>query len=92
MGIGFLLGTPLMSHHTILDHTYHFPSLLPSVSLSLGILECIDARRGCPSFYGKKGPNAERDWCWVKDKSLIETFQMLRPGITQESSETHIFE
>lgn len=54
LGMGLLLGTPLMSHHTVPNHTYHFPSLFPSVSLSLGILGCIDPRRGCPSFYGKK--------------------------------------
>jgi hypothetical protein len=60
LGMGFLLETPLMSHHTILNHTYHFPSLFPSISLSLGILGCIDPRRGCPSFYGKKGLKAQR--------------------------------
>jgi hypothetical protein len=52
-------------------NTYHFPSLFPSISLSLGILGCIDPRRGCPSFYGKKGLKAQKGWCWVKDKSLI---------------------
>jgi hypothetical protein len=41
-----------------------------TLSLSLGILGCIDPRRGCPSFYGKKGLKAQRDCCWVKDKSL----------------------
>jgi hypothetical protein len=39
--------------------------------LSLGILGYIDPRRGCPSFYGKKGLKAQRGWCWVKDKILI---------------------
>jgi hypothetical protein len=70
LGMGLLLGTPLKSHRTILDHTYHFSSLKPPISLSLGILGCIDPRRGCPSFYGKKGLKVERDCCWVKDKSL----------------------
>jgi hypothetical protein len=68
--MGFLLGTPLKIHHIVHDHTYHFSSLKPSTSLSLGILGCIDPRRGCPSFYGKKGLKAQRDCCWVYDKSL----------------------
>jgi hypothetical protein len=68
--MGLLLGTPLKSHHTVPDHTYHFSSLKPPISLSLGILGCIDPRRGCPSFYGKKGLKAQRDCCWVKDKIL----------------------
>jgi hypothetical protein len=58
--MGFLLGNPLISYHTILDHTKHFPSLFPSISLSLGFLGYIDPRRGCPSFYGKKGLKAQR--------------------------------
>jgi hypothetical protein len=61
LGMGLLLGTPLKSHRTIPNHTYHFPSLFPSISLSLGILGCIDPRRGCPSFYGKKGMKVQRD-------------------------------
>jgi hypothetical protein len=60
LGMGFLLGTPLKSHHTVPGHTYHFPSLFPSISLSLGILGCNDPRRGCLSFYGKKGLKALR--------------------------------
>jgi hypothetical protein len=60
LGMGFLLRTPLMNHCTIPDHTYHFPSLFPFISLSLGILGCINPRRGCPSFYGKKGLKAQR--------------------------------
>jgi hypothetical protein len=68
--MGLLLGTPLKSHRTVLDHTYHFPSLFPSISLSLGILGCIDPRKGCPSYYGKKGLKAQRYCCWVKDESL----------------------
>jgi hypothetical protein len=68
--MGLLLGNPLKSHSTIPDNTYHFSSFKPSISLSLGILGCIDPRRGSPSFYGKKGMKAKRDCCWVKDKSL----------------------
>jgi hypothetical protein len=68
--MGLLLGTPLKSHHTITNHTYHFSSLRPPISLSLGILGGIDPRRGCPSFYWKKGMKAQRDFCWVKDKIL----------------------
>jgi hypothetical protein len=60
IGMGLLLGTPLKSRHIVLDHTYHFPSLLPSISLSLGILGCVDPSGGCPSFYGKKGLKAQR--------------------------------
>ena len=60
LGMGLLLGTPLMSHRTVPDHTYQFPSLFPSISLSIGILVCVDPRRGCPSFYGKKGLKAQR--------------------------------
>ena len=60
LGMGLLLRNPLMRHRTIPNHTYHFPSLFPSISLSLGILGCIEPRRGCPSFYGKKGLNAKR--------------------------------
>ena len=71
LGMSLLLGTPLKSHRIIPDHTYHFPSLFPSISLSLGIIGYIDPRRGCPSFYGKKGLKAQRAWCWVKDKNLI---------------------
>jgi hypothetical protein len=70
MGMGLLLGTPLKSHRIVLDHTYHFPSLFLSIPLSLGILVCIDPRRGCPSFDGKKGLKAQRDCCGVKDKIL----------------------
>jgi hypothetical protein len=55
LGMGLLLENPIMSHRTFLEHTYHFPSLFPFDSLSLGILGCIDPRRGCPSFYGNKG-------------------------------------
>jgi hypothetical protein len=68
--MGLLLGVPLKSHHTVLDPTYHFSSLKPPISLSLGILGCIDPRRGYPSFYGKKGMKAQMDCCWVIDKSL----------------------
>jgi hypothetical protein len=39
--------------------------------LSFGNLGCIDPRRGCPSFYGKKGIKAQRGSCWVKYKSLV---------------------
>jgi hypothetical protein len=68
--VGLLLGTPLKSHCIVHDHTYHFSSLKPPIYLSLGVLGCIDPRRGCPSFYGKKEIKAQRDCCWVKDKSL----------------------
>jgi hypothetical protein len=58
LGMDLLQATPLKSHCTVPDHTYHFPSLFLSISLSLVILGCIDPRRGCPSFYGKKGLKA----------------------------------
>ena len=54
LGMGLLPGTPLKSHRTVPDHAYHFSSFFPPISLSLGILGCIDPRRGCPSLYGKK--------------------------------------
>jgi hypothetical protein len=68
--MGFLLGTPLKSHQTVLNHTYHFSSLKLPISLSPGILGCIDPGRDCSSFYGEKGMKAQRDFCWVKDKIL----------------------
>jgi hypothetical protein len=92
LGMRFLLGNPLISHRTIPNHTYPFPSLFPFVSLSLGILGCIDPRRGCPSFYGKKGLKAQRGWYWLKDKIHIRTFHMLHLGITQERNKMLIFE
>jgi hypothetical protein len=36
----------------------HFPLLFPPISLSPGILGCIDPRRCFPLFYGKKGIKA----------------------------------
>jgi hypothetical protein len=48
-----------MSHRTVLDHTYHFPSLFPFVSLSLGILGCIEPKKGLSLILweeGAKGP------------------------------------
>jgi hypothetical protein len=48
-----------MIHHVLPDHTYHFSSLHPLfISLYFGIFGCIDPRRDCTSFHGKKGLKA----------------------------------
>jgi hypothetical protein len=78
--MGLLLGTPLRRHHIVPNHTYHIPSLFPPKSLSLGILGCIDPRRGCPLFYGKKALKAQRDWCMVKDKIISIKLLDASPG------------
>jgi hypothetical protein len=59
--MGLLLGNPLkrsiVKFMTILTTFHHYST----ISLSLGILGFIDPRRGCPSFYGKKGMKVQRD-------------------------------
>jgi hypothetical protein len=85
LGMGLLLGTPLKSHRTLPNHTYDFQSLFPSISLSLGILKCIDLRRGCPSFYGKKGLKAQRGRCWVKIKALFKPSRCFTKGSSKKS-------
>jgi hypothetical protein len=47
------------------------------VSLSFGIFGCIDPRRDCTSFHGKKGMKAQRECSWKKIKSKTITFHML---------------
>jgi hypothetical protein len=54
-GMGFLLGTPLKIHCTVPDHTYHFSPLKAHISLSLGILGCIDPRRGLSLILWEEG-------------------------------------
>jgi hypothetical protein len=59
LGMGLLLGNPLISHRTVPNHTYHFSSLFSSISLSLGILGCIDPKKGLSLILweeGAKGP------------------------------------
>jgi hypothetical protein len=61
LGMGLLLGGLLDKSSCHSDHTYHFSSLHPLfISLYFGILGCIDPRRDCTSFHGKKGLKAQR--------------------------------
>jgi hypothetical protein len=55
LGMSFLLGTPLKSHRTIPNHTYHFPSLFPFISLYIEILGCIDPRKGLSLIIWEQG-------------------------------------
>jgi hypothetical protein len=48
-----------MNHRATPDHTYHFPSLFPLMTSSLGILGWTDPRRDHSSFHGKKGLKAQ---------------------------------
>jgi hypothetical protein len=50
----------LMSHHTIPDHTYHFPHFILFVPSSFGIFGFTDLRRDCTSFHVKKGLKTQR--------------------------------
>jgi hypothetical protein len=74
--MGFLLEVPLTSHHAILDHLSFF-TLHPFISLSFGIFGCIDPRRDCTSFHGKKGLKAQRECRWKKIKSKTITLRIL---------------
>jgi hypothetical protein len=68
----------LTSHRAIPDRTYHFSHFTPFfVSLSFGIFGCIDPRRVCTSFHGKKGLKAQKNCSWKKIKSKTITFQIL---------------
>jgi hypothetical protein len=69
-----------MSHHSILNHTDHFSHFIIFTSLSFWIFECIDPRRDCTSFHGKKGLNAQRECSWKKIKKKTITFQIISQG------------
>jgi hypothetical protein len=49
-----------MSHRTISNHNYHFPHFILFISSSFGIFRCIEPRRDCTSFHGKKGLKTQR--------------------------------
>jgi hypothetical protein len=61
LGMGFLLGGLLdkSSCHSRSYLSFFITSPLV-VSLSFGIFGCIDPRRDCTSFHGKKGLKAQR--------------------------------
>ena len=71
LGMGFILGTPLKIHHTISNHTYHFPSLFPPILLSLGIFRVYWPKKGLSLIIWEEGVEGPEGWCWVKDKTLI---------------------
>jgi hypothetical protein len=70
LGMGFILGVPLMIHHATPQPYLSLSILHPLVSLTFWIFGCIDPRRDCPSFHGKKGLKAQRGDNWKK-KILI---------------------
>jgi hypothetical protein len=81
LGMGLLLGGPLdKCHRAIPNHAYHFSHFIIFTSLSFGIFECIDPRRDCTSFYGKKGLKAQTECSRQKIKAKTITFQMLVQG------------
>jgi hypothetical protein len=60
LGIDVLLGGPL-EESSCHSRTYMSLSTChPLISLPFCIFECIDPRRNCPSFHGKKGLKAQR--------------------------------
>jgi hypothetical protein len=60
LGMGFLLGGILDESSCHSQSCLPFFTLYPLfISLSFGIFGCIDPRRDCTSFHGKKGMKAQ---------------------------------